>query len=280
MQRPAITTIDDLPVMPPGVFLIDSHCHLDFDSFEEDLQPVIDRAHAAGVRHMITIGASGPFAANQHAIQIADTQPSVSATVGIHPHEAASVSEDLIARIESMARHPKVVAIGETGLDYHYDHSPRDRQRAAFRRFLNVAKDSDLPVSIHLRNADEDAAAIVRDEGLGSAGGVIHCFSSDTNAASNFLDLGLHISFSGIVTFRSADSVREAARAVPLDRMLVETDSPFLAPIPHRGRRNEPALVTHTAALLAEIRNQPVEQIAAATTANAEKLFHLKQHRA
>ncbi len=266
--------------MPDGAPLVDSHCHLDFDSFGDDLEEVLERARAVGVSHMITIGASGPFAANQAAVALASAHESISATVGVHPHEAASLDDAQMRRLETMADDPNVVGIGETGLDYHYDHSPREAQRDAFGRFLDLAQRKQLPVSIHLRNADEDAAAIVRECGLGDAGGVIHCFSSDRAAATTFLDLGLHISFSGIVTFKSAEEVRDAARMVPLDRMLIETDSPFLAPVPHRGRRNEPALVSRTAAAIAELRNEPVERIASSTAENAIRLFALKQRRA
>ncbi len=273
--RPAQVSIDDLPSLGGGVFLTDSHCHLDIGSFEEDCADVIERAHRAGVARMITIGASGPFEANLEAIDIAERNPSISATVGIHPHEAATVTDELLQRIEKLADNPRVVGIGETGLDYYYDNSPRPEQREAFRRFLDLAKRMDLPVSIHLRNADADAAEIVADEGLGSAGGVIHCFSSDADAARTFLDLGLHLSFSGIVTFKTAEPLREAARIVPSDRLLVETDSPFLAPIPYRGKRNEPALVAHTAAVLAEVRGESIDALAAQTTENTIRLFRL-----
>lgn len=275
LQRPALVSTDDLPRLA-GVRLIDSHCHLDFDSFRDDGDAVIARAREVGVARMITIGASGRFEANHEAIDIASRHESVFATVGVHPHEASTVTARLLAEIEALARNPVVVGIGETGLDYHYDNSPRAEQREAFRAFLDLAKRLDLPVSIHLRDADEDAAGIVAEEGLGAAGGVIHCFSSDAAAAARFLDLGLHISFSGILTFRTADALRAAARMVPADRLLIETDSPFLAPVPHRGRRNEPALLVHTAAALAEVRGEPIESVAEATTANANRLFRLE----
>ncbi len=275
MHAPAIASIDGLPKLAAGLSLVDSHCHLDFTAFEVDCDTVIERAHLAGVRRMVTIGASGPFAANQQAIDLATRHETVHATVGVHPHEAATVDERLLQQIERMARDPVVVGIGETGLDYHYDHSPRPQQQEAFRRFLDIARRLDLPVSIHLRNADRDAADILADAGLGAAGGVIHCFSSDSRAAREFLDLGLHISFSGILTFKAAEPLREAARIVPGDRLLVETDSPFLAPVPYRGRRNEPALVTYTAAVLAEVRGESIDSIAACTTENATRLFRL-----
>ncbi len=274
-QRPALASAGDLPKLGEGISLIDSHCHLDIASFEDDCDEVIGRAHGAGVGQMITIGASGPFEANLEAIQIAERNPSVFATVGVHPHEAATVTEELLERIESLARSPRVVGIGETGLDYYYDNSPRTDQQNAFRRFLALAKKLDLPVSIHLRDADEDAAAIVAEEGLGDAGGVIHCFSGDARAATAFLDLGLHLSFSGILTFKTAEPLRDAARIVPRERLLIETDSPFLAPIPYRGKRNEPALVVYTAAMLAEVRGEPLDTVAVYTSENASRLFRL-----
>ena len=276
MQRHASISEGDLPITEFETALIDSHCHLETDSFNDDRSRVIDRALHNGVRKMITIGASGPLSANAEAIRIAETHSSVYATVGIHPHEASLFCEEIATQLESMAASTRVVGLGESGLDYHYDHSPREKQQEVFRRFIDMAKRCDLPLSIHLRNADNDAASAIQEEGLGDAGGVIHCFSSDAAAAKRFLDLGLHISFSGIVTFKNADDVRAAAKIVPNDRILVETDSPFLAPIPYRGRRNEPVLVSYTAASLAEVRGESLATIAATTSANTERLFRLQ----
>jgi TatD DNase family protein len=208
-------------------------------------------------------------------VTIAAAEPDVHATVGVHPHEAASVTDATIDALEALSRAPRVVAIGETGLDYHYEHSPRAAQREAFARFIQLARRRGLPLSVHLRNADDDAVEVLRGEGADAVGGVIHCFSSDVDAARRFLDLGFHISFSGIVTFKTADELRAAARLVPRDRLLIETDAPFLAPIPFRGRRNEPALVLKTAALLAEVRGEPLPDLAAATSANTRRLFAL-----
>lgn len=273
-SRPNIGSIEESASIAAGATLIDSHCHLDFDSFATDVEEVIARAHRVGVDKMITIGASGPFEANREAIDIAARHASVFATVGVHPHEASSVTDAVLDEIERLAAHPCVVGIGETGLDYHYDNSPRPAQRAAFRRFARLAARLDLPLSIHLRDADADAAAILADEGT-EAGGVIHCFSSDARAAETFVGLGLHISFSGILTFKTADALREAAAVVPADRILIETDSPFLAPVPHRGRRNEPALVVHTAVALAEARGESLATVARTTSDNAARLFRL-----
>lgn len=268
----------ELPALPAGTSLIDSHCHLDVD-FTADRPAVLDRARRAGVSAMVTIGASGTFDANRAAIALASASPEIFATVGIHPHEASTVSDGTLSELAALAHHPRVVAIGETGLDYHYDHSPRAQQRAAFARFIELARRLNRPIVVHLREADADAAEILRSERAHEVGGVIHCFSGDVASARHFLDLGFHISFSGIVTFKSADGPRAAARLVPLDRLMVETDAPFLAPVPYRGRRNEPALVVRTAAVVAELRGEPLDRLAAATHENTERLFRLEQAR-
>ena len=262
----------DLPPLPDGVTVIDSHCHLDMD-FAADREAVLARARAAGVDAMVTIGASGAFAANYEAVALAAAHAPIHATVGVHPHEAASVDDDVVARIAALATEPKVVAIGETGLDYHYEHSPRPAQREAFARFIQLARRLGLPIVVHLREADDDAVDVLRAERGDEIGGVIHCFSGDAAGARRFLDLGFHISFSGIVTFKTADALREAARIVPADRLMIETDAPFLAPIPYRGRRNEPALVLQTAATLAAVRGESLAEVAQATSANTRRLF-------
>jgi TatD DNase family protein len=266
---------DALPRVPPGTRLIDSHCHLDFEDFERDRAAVLARAVAVGVDTMITIGASSSPRANERAIALADQHPQTFATVGIHPHEASTVDDELLTRLAGLAEHPRVVGIGETGLDYHYEHSPRPAQREAFRRFIALARATRLPLVVHLRAADDDAVAVMREEHAGEVGGVIHCFSSDARCARSFLDLGFYLSFSGIVTFKTADDVRAAAAITPSDRILVETDAPFLAPIPYRGRRNEPALVAQTAATLAALRGESLETFAQNTVANTTRLFRL-----
>lgn len=276
MRRPPIESIDDLPRLPPAHALIDSHCHLDMESFERDLEPVLQRARDAGVTAMIAIGASGPLEANEAAVRLARQHDHIFATVGVHPHEAKMVDEPVVERLRALASDEGVVGIGESGLDYHYDHSPRQEQRRAFRRFAELAAELELPLVVHLRNADEDAAEILRESG-GGVGGVIHCFSGDAASARVFLDLGYHISFSGILTFKSADDLRAAAAIVPDDRLLVETDSPFLAPTPFRGRRNEPALVVRTAAVLAEVRGTSIEAVADCTRENTRHLFGLPE---
>jgi TatD DNase family protein len=270
-----LATMDDLPELPEGETLIDSHCHLDMEIFDADRDAVLDRAARAGVCTLVTIGAGGPMHCNRRALDLADAHAAVFATVGIHPHEASTVNDETFNEISRLAEHPKVVGIGETGLDYHYDNSPRTAQQEAFRRFAVFARDRRLPLVVHLREADDDALQILREERAAEVGGVIHCFSSGVAAARKFLDLGFHLSFSGIVTFKAADEIRAAARLVPTDRLLVETDAPFLAPGPQRGKRNEPALVVHTARHLAAVRGEPLATVAAHTRENTERLFTL-----
>jgi TatD DNase family protein len=256
--------------------LIDSHAHLDFEDFEADLDAVVARAGAASVSRIVAIGlwrAPGSFG---NALALATTRPAVfSATVGVHPHECAKVPEEDWRRSEALAHDPRVVGVGETGLDFHYDLSPRDVQEVAFRRSLRIARGADKPVVIHLREADQAAERVLRQEGLPAAGGVVHCFTGDAASARAWLGLGLHISVAGIATFKTAGSIREAIRLVPHDRLLVETDSPFLAPVPLRGKRNEPANVVHVVAKVAEVWGITVEEVAARTTANARRLFRL-----
>jgi len=261
--------------LPPGHTVIDSHCHLDLDDFDADRDALLQRAADSGVSTMITIGASGPIEHNHAAVALAEKYEQIFATVGIHPHEASVATDGVVDTIAGLATRPKVVAIGETGLDYHYDNSPREAQREAFRRFIALARRLRLPLSVHLREADDDAARILREENAAEVGGVIHCFSGDARSARLFLDLDFHLSFSGIVTFRTADPIREAARLAPADRILIETDAPFLAPIPFRGRRNEPALVVQTAAAIAEVRGESVEATAVTTQANTSRLFRI-----
>jgi len=264
-----------LPQLAPGRTLADSHCHIDMDRFDEDREEVIRRARDAGVTPMVTIGAGGPMECNHKAIELAESHDDVFATVGVHPHDAAWVNDDVLTEIDRLTEHPKVVGIGETGLDFYYDNSSRASQENAFRRFVQLARGRRLPVVVHLRDAYDLAAQVLREENAATVGGVIHCFSGDRAAARTFLDLGFHLSFSGIVTFKNADELREAAKMTPADRLLVETDAPFLAPVPLRGKRNEPAFVLHTAALVAELRGTGLDEIADLTSANARALFGL-----
>jgi len=252
------------------VKLVDSHCHLDDPKFDADREQVIERARAAGVERMMAIGTGSGPPDLEAGIRLAQRFPFVLATVGIHPHDAAKASNDTFARLRALTAHPGVAAIGEIGLDYHYDFSPRDVQRAVFRRQLEMAAETGKPIVIHTREAWPDTMAMLRESGV--SGGIMHCFTGNAAQAAEVLDLGLHLSFGGVLTFPKADEVREAARLAPGDRVLVETDCPYLAPAPHRGKRNEPAFMVETVRRLAEVRGSTPEQIAALTTANFERL--------
>ncbi|MFD2234002.1 TatD family hydrolase [Phaeospirillum tilakii] len=251
--------------------LVDSHCHLDFPDFAAELDEVVARAERAGIGLMLSIGTH----LSRHAavLAVAERFASVYCTVGLHPHEAGN-EEATAERLLALADHPKVVGLGETGLDYYYDKSPREAQRAAFRAHIAAARQSGLPLVVHTRDADEDTAAILEEESaLGPFGAVIHCFSGGPALAERMLKLGFYLSASGIMTFKTAEALRETFAAVPLDRLLVETDAPYLAPIPHRGKRNEPAYVALTAARLAELKGVSPAALAEATTANFHRLF-------
>ena len=251
--------------------IVDSHAHLDDPRFNDDREGVLERAWDAGVRKILTIGnGSGPDQMGC-GIAIAEAHDWIYTSAGIHPHDASKVEERHYDLIEQLARHPKVLAIGETGLDYHYDHSPRDMQRTVFRRQLALASALELPVIVHTREADDDTIALLKAETLSR--GVIHCFTSGNKLADFVLDLGFYISFSGIVTFPNARGLAEIARSVSLDRILVETDCPYLAPIPHRGKRNEPSFVADTARFVADLRGMGPEEFAMRTSANFDRLF-------
>jgi TatD DNase family protein len=263
----------------PRPLLIDSHAHLDGKAFDGDRRQVIERAWAAGLGAVITVGVGESVDEIRKAPGLAEQYERVFATVGVHPHDAERIEPAWYGEIRILARHPKVVAIGETGLDYHYMHSPRDVQRETFRKFLAMARETGLPVVIHTREADGDTVAILR-EALAEAGGeplrgVVHCFSGDEALARQVLDLGLHISFTGVITFPKAGSLREVLRKIPIERVFVETDCPYLAPVPFRGKRNEPAHVVHVAEAVAEVYGRPVEEVARITTENVIRLFRL-----
>ena len=252
--------------------LVDSHCHLDFPELSAELDEVVARARRAGVRLMITIGTK--LTEFDRVRAIAERYDDIYCSVGIHPHEAGAEPEADAERLARLSEHPKVVAIGETGLDYFYDHSPRDAQARSFRAHVGAARLTGLPVIVHTRDADDDTAAILTEEmEKGAYPGLIHCFTSTQQLAEKAVDLGLTISLSGIVTFKSAAALQATAAWVPADRLLVETDAPYLAPIPMRGRRNEPAFVVHTAAKVAALRGTTVEDLASTTTANVRRLF-------
>ena len=262
-----------MTTLPP---LFDSHCHLDFDSFREDFDAVVERARAAGVTRIATIGSGRDVSSATGALEVARRlAPFAVATVAVHPHDAKIVTDEVIDTLRELARDPLVVAIGETGLDYHYDHSPRDAQADAFRRFIALARELDKPIVVHTRNAREDTLRILREENARDVGGIIHCFSEDAAFARNALELGFVASFSGIVTFKNATAIRDAAAKQPLEAILVETDAPYLAPVPYRGKRNEPAHVAHTAAEIARLRNCDEAEVREATTRNAERVYRL-----
>jgi TatD DNase family protein len=248
--------------------LVDSHCHLDFAPAEERGE-IVARARRAGVGTLLTI--STKIAEFPTVRAIAESDPEIWCSVGIHPHEAASEGDEAVAQLVTLTGHPKVVGIGETGLDFHYEHSPRARQEAVFRAHCAASRETRLPLIIHTRAADAETAAILAKEG--TLTGVLHCFSSGRALAEKALDLGLYISLSGILTFKNAEDLRAIARDIPLDRLLIETDAPYLAPVPLRGKLNEPAFITHTAARLAEIKGIAVEELGRITSANFFRLF-------
>ena len=252
--------------------LVDSHCHLDFPDFAEERADVIARARNAGVGCMLSI--STKLSTFPAVRALAEANPDVFCTVGIHPHEAESERLDNVGILVEAARHPRVIGIGETGLDYYYDHSDRTAQERVFRAHIAAARVSQLPLVVHARDADADMARILAEEyGQGAFPGLLHCFSSGAALAEAALAIGFYISFSGILTFKNAESVRAVAKKVPRERLLVETDAPYLAPVPNRGKRNEPAFVVHTARALAELRGEPSESLAEATTENFFRLF-------
>jgi len=249
--------------------VIDSHCHLDNPQFDPDREAVIDRALAAGVERMVVIGTGEGPPDVEAGIRLADRHEAIYATVGVHPHDASKATPDTYKHLRDLLKHPKVIALGEIGLDYHYDHSPREVQREAFLQQMLIAGEAGKPIVIHTREAWEDTIALLevywRPYGLG---GIMHCFSGGPMEAKRCLDLGFHLSFGGIVTFPKAIDVQEAARSTPSDRILIETDAPYLAPVPYRGKRNEPAFVAQTARKLAELRGVAPEEIARMTTEN------------
>lgn len=252
--------------------LVDSHCHLNYKGLAEEQQAVLERARARGVTAMLNIATREREW--DDVLATAEREPDVWATVGIHPHEADQHPHVDTARLVARARHPRVVGIGETGLDYFYDHSDRDQQQSSFRAHIAAAREVGVPIIVHTRDAEADTAEILRDEmGKGAFTGVIHCFTGSRAFAETAMELGFYISISGIVTFRSAQELQETAAGLPLDRLLIETDAPFLAPVPHRGKTGEPAFVADTASFLAELRGEKVEDLQRVTAENFYELF-------
>jgi TatD DNase family protein len=253
--------------------LVDSHCHLDGERFATDREAVIQRARASGVEWMVAVGTGDGPPDLEAGIRLAEAYPFVYATVGVHPHDAAKASEETWVHLTSLTAHPKVVALGEIGLDYHYDFSPRATQQQAFERQLDIARGAQKPVVIHTREAWRDTVETLRRLWVGSGlSGIFHCFSGGPTEAGEALDLGFYISYAGIVTFPKAETLREALKQTPLDRLLLETDAPYLAPAPYRGKRNEPAYMVETARFVAGFLGLAYEELAAITTRNWRRL--------
>lgn len=269
-----------MPV-PMGVPMrvIDSHCHLELADFGPDeaaREQVIERARQAGVAHFVAIGSGSSLAYVETAVGLAERYADFSAAVAIHPHDVKDLTEGVLGRIEALAcGHTRVVAVGETGLDYHYNHSPPPRQQEAFRQFIAIARRAQKPLTLHIRDAHADAQTIFEEESGRDVGAVVHCFTGTVEEARHWLDLGCYLSFSGILTFKSADELRRAAAFAPPERVMVETDCPYLAPLPYRGKRNEPAYVIETLKVLAAVRGVEAEAAAESTTRAAVAAFRL-----
>jgi len=279
------------------VELIDTHAHLDFDAFDRDRQAMIDRAWGAGLVNIITIGSGDGTQSADNAVSLAEGDEKIFATVGVHPHDAdlgvkwkgdpkgevdgevwrawQEEKQRVLERFSKLAGHPRVLAVGEVGLDFHYDNSPRQMQRDLFRSFIKLALEQKLPLVIHSREAEEETARILREERAGDAGGVVHCFSGRPKLLKAALDLDFHFGVGGVVTFKKARELHQAVREIPAGRLLVETDCPYLAPVPYRGKRNEPAYVVEIVREIARLRGGEPEEIARITTENARRLFKI-----
>ncbi len=254
------------------MMLIDTHCHLDFPKLGDQLNDVLARAEQANIKQMVTICTR--VRQFDEVVKIAESHDNIFCSVGTHPHYAQDELDITAEEITALSQHPKVVAIGEAGLDYHYDNSPRGEQQTVFRRHIGVARQTGLPLVIHTRDADEDTISILKEEmQVGAFPALIHCFTASRKLAKEVLDLGLYISMSGVLTFKNSLGLQDIAKTLPLDRLFVETDAPFLAPMPHRGKTNEPAFTVHTAQKLADLQQRSLEEVAAATTDNFYRLF-------
>lgn len=257
---------------------VDSHCHIDGEAFDADRDEVVERAKTAGIAAMLTIGTGNPHDGEiERAVKVAESYENVFAAIGVHPHDAKTYDDAAETRLIELAKSEKVIAWGEIGLDFYYDHSPRDVQFDVFRKQIRIARDLDLPIIIHSRDADAETVEILTEECSAEnfPGGIMHCFGGTAEMAEKLMKIGFLISFAGNVTFKKADNLRDAARVVPLDKLLIETDCPFLAPIPFRGKRNEPSFVVHTARFLADFYEIEVEKLARQTTENFKRFFKL-----
>lgn len=253
--------------------LFDTHAHVAADAFDADREEVVQRARDAGVSQILCIGDT--LEASQAAIRLAESDDGLWASAGIHPHYAGEAGADFESSLKELLSHPRAVAVGEVGLDYHYDFAPRDAQLEVFRRQVRLAIEVEMPLIIHNRKADEDIVKILQEEGAHRVGGVFHCFWGDEALADKVLDMGFYLGVGGPVTFKKSDELREVIKKAPRERLLVETDAPYLAPVPYRGRRNEPAYVVETAKCLAALLEMDLEELADVTTQNARRLFHL-----
>lgn len=263
------------PLEFPRAAVIDSHAHLDLEHFAEGADPVLARARQAGLVHVVVVGVGPDARSARHAIALSDRHADVSAIVGMHPHEASDLDDGLLAELGELSERSAVVAVGECGLDYHYLHSPAEVQQEVFRQMVRLAREVDKPLVIHTREAAADTLRILEEERASDVGGIIHCFSEDRVFAERALGMDFDISFSGIVTYKNATRVREVARWIAPDRMMVETDCPYLAPVPLRGKRCEPAFVVHTARAVADLRGEPLDEVARVTTENARRRLKL-----
>jgi TatD DNase family protein len=255
--------------------LVDSHAHIQGAEYADEAEALIQRAREAGVEKIIVVGGAGELSSNEAAVALAESYGNLYATVGMHPHDAKDVGEEALRKLEELTARPKVIAVGETGLDFYYNHSPHETQRHIFARFIRMARETGLPLVVHERDAHKEAAELLRKEGGGDVRGVIHCFTGNYEAARNYLDLGFYLSFTGIITFKNAQPLRDVVREVPLERMFVETDSPYLTPVPHRGKRNEPAYVRFVAETIAKVKGLTLEEVAEVTTGNVRELFRI-----
>lgn len=261
------------PLLGDNCRLIDTHCHLDMSAYKDDLAEVVGRAKSHGVNRIITVGID--LASSREAIRLTENHPGIFATVGVHPHNVAALADEDYEELAVLAKKPGVVAYGEIGLDFHYNYAPAEIQVAHFSRQVALAKQLDLPLVVHDRDAHAEVLAVLAEARPFPAGGVMHCFSGDTEFARAILDLGFYVSIPGVITFGKSEIMQEAVRHIPLERLVLETDGPFLAPEPRRGRRNESALLLFTAEKVAELKGVSLDEVALATTANAERLFHL-----
>lgn len=253
--------------------LIDSHLHLDSPEFNEDRSAVLERAKQAGILKVISAGTN--LASSESVLTLAAVHPEIYPAVGIHPHEAFQVNEKVLTALHELAKAPQAIAIGEIGLDYYYNFSVPEIQRTVFRRQIRLAKECNLPLIIHCREAFGDLINILHEEEAGKRGGVIHCFTGNWDSAERLLDMGFYIGITGIVTFKNITNIPEVVKRLPLEKMLVETDAPYLAPYPHRGKRNEPSFLIHTVESIAKIKGVPIDEIIKTTTHNTERLFKL-----